>query len=65
MKVYNKTVIDWLLGQQQFCLTLEQICCPQPAALGNRSILRSNKTALSSNPVNNIYMYFEKKISLK
>ena len=23
MKVYNKTVIDWLLGQQQFCLILE------------------------------------------
>ena len=26
MKVYNKIVIDWLLGQQQFCLTLERIC---------------------------------------
>ena len=35
MKVYNKTVIDWLLGQQQVFLTLEQICCHQPAALGN------------------------------
>ena len=29
MKEYNKTVIDWLLWQQQFCLTLERICCPQ------------------------------------
>ena len=26
MKVYNKTVIDWLLEQQQFSLTLEWIC---------------------------------------
>ena len=31
MKVYNKTVIDWILGQQQFCLILELICCPLPA----------------------------------
>ena len=54
MPVYNKTVIDWLLGQQQFCLTLERICCPQPAASGNRSVLGSNKTAVvPSNPVNN------------
>ena len=45
MKVYNKPVIEWLLGQQQFCLTLERICC-------NRSLLGSNML-LSSNPVNN------------
>ena len=25
MKIYNKTVIDWLLEQQQFCSTLELI----------------------------------------
>ena len=25
MKIYNKTVTDWLLEQQQFCLTLERI----------------------------------------
>ena len=30
MKVYNKTVIDWLLRQQQFCLTRKRICCPMP-----------------------------------
>ena len=46
MKVYNKTVIEWLLGQQQFCLTLERISCLQPAASGNRSVLESNKTAI-------------------
>ena len=50
MMVYNKTVIDWLLGQQQFCLTLERICCPQPAALGNRSVLGSNETAVVLEP---------------
>ena len=50
MKVYSKTVIDWLLGQQQFCLTLERICCPKPAASGNRSVLGSNKTAVILEP---------------
>ena len=44
------TVIDWLLGQQQFCLTLERIGCPQPAASGNRSVLGSNKTAVVLEP---------------
>ena len=47
MKMYNKSVIDWLLGQQQFCLTFERIRCPQPAdASRNRSILGSNKTVI-------------------
>ena len=50
MKVYNKTVIDWLLGQQQFCLTLERICCSQPAGSGNISVLRSNKIAIVLKP---------------
>ena len=46
IKVYNITVIDWLLGKQQVCLTLERICCSQPAVSGNRSVLRSNKTVV-------------------
>ena len=50
MKVHNKTVIDWLFEQQQFCLTLERICCPQPAASGNRFILGSDKTAVVLEP---------------
>ena len=54
MKVYNKTVIDWLLGQQQFCLTDKGICCPQPAALGNRSFLGSNKIAVVLEPVKTV-----------
>ena len=50
MKVYNKTVIDWLLEQQQFCLTLQRIFCPQPAASGNISVLGPNKTAAVLEP---------------
>ena len=50
MPVYNKAVKDWLLGQQQFCLTLERIGCPQPTASGNRSVLGSNKTAVVLEP---------------
>ena len=46
MKVHNKTVIDRLLGQQQLCVTLDRIFCPQLAALGNRSDLEANKTAV-------------------
>ena len=49
MKVYNKTVIDRLLGHQQFCLTLEWICCGKPQAEGNRSVLRSNKLLYAIN----------------
>ena len=49
MKVYNKTVIDRLLGHQQFCLTLEWICCGNPQAEGNRSVLRSNKLLYAIN----------------
>ena len=40
------TVIDWVRGQQQFCLTRERICCPKPQAEGNRSVRGSNKTAV-------------------
>ena len=50
MKVYNKTVIYWVLGQPQFCLTLERICWSQPAASGNRSVLGSNKIAVVLEP---------------
>ena len=39
MKVYNKSVIDWFLGQQQYCLTLERICCSNPV---NNCILLIN-----------------------
>ena len=47
MMVYNKTVVDWLLGQRQLCLTLERTCCPKPQSSGQTKLL------LSSNPVNN------------
>ena len=50
MKVYNKTIRDWLLGQQQFYSTLKRTCYPQPAASGNRSVLGSNKTAVVLEP---------------
>ena len=40
------TVIDWVQGQQQFCLTRGRICCPKPQAEGNRSFRGSNKTAV-------------------
>ena len=50
MKVYNKTIMDWLLGQQQFCLILERNRCPQPATSGNGSHLGSNKTAVVLEP---------------
>ena len=40
------TVIDWVRGQQQFCLTRGRICCPKPQAEGNRSVRGSNKTAV-------------------
>ena len=32
MKVYSKAVIDWLLGQQQYCLTLKYICALDQSA---------------------------------
>ena len=50
MKVYNKTVIDWIPGQQQFCLTRERIYSPQTAASYNRSVLGSNKTTVVLEP---------------
>ena len=40
-----KKVIDWLLGEQQFCLTLER-----PSASGNRSVLGSNRTTVFLEP---------------
>ena len=46
MKVHNKTVIDCLRGQQQFCSTLDRIYRPQPATSGNRSDLELNKTVV-------------------
>ena len=47
--------MDWLLGQQQFCLMLERLCCPQPAALGKRSVLGLSKTAVVLEPGKEIY----------
>ena len=41
MKVFNKTVIDWVQGQQQF----NDPQTDQPAVVeGNRSVRVSNKT---------------------
>ena len=37
------TVIDWVRGQQQFCLTQERIFCPKPQAEGTRSVQGSTK----------------------
>ena len=55
MKVYNKTIIDWLLEQTQFCSILELICCPQHANLANKSILGSNETAVVFDPSQKLY----------
>ena len=46
LTVDNKIPISCKL----FCLTLERICSPQPAASGNRSVLGSNKTAVVLEP---------------
>ena len=42
MKMYNKTVKDWLFQQQHFN--------PQPTTTGNRFVLGSNKTAVVLEP---------------
>jgi hypothetical protein len=55
---YNKSVIDWFLEQQLFCLTRGLNCCPKDprtellpeAASGNSSVLGSNKTAVVLRP---------------
>ena len=44
IKVYNKSVIDWFLGQQQFSMPLERICCPTTRATDPS--VGSNKTAV-------------------
>ena len=46
MIVLIMTVIDWVRGQQQFCLTRGRIRCPKPQAEGNRSVLGSNQIAV-------------------
>ena len=38
-ELYNKTVIYWLLEQHQFGLTFERICCPQPKASGDKTLI--------------------------
>ena len=57
-KIRCETIIYWVRGKQQFCLTRERICCPKPQAEGNRSVRGSNKTKLllSSNPVYNCFI---------
>ena len=44
--IQQYTVIDWVRGQQQFCLTRGWICCPKPQAEGNRSVRVSIITAV-------------------
>ena len=36
MKVDNKTMIDWVHGQQHICLTLDRICCTKPQQICSR-----------------------------
>ena len=55
--VYNKTVIDWFLGQQQFCWPSNR-----PVALNLRlratySSFGQTNLMLSSNPVNNCKLF--------
>ena len=35
------TVIDWVRGQQQFCLTRGRICCTKPAAVASLTAQKS------------------------
>lgn len=51
MKVYNKSVADWFLGQQHFCLTLAQYVARSLRAADSFS--GRTKLLLSSNQANN------------
>ena len=67
MKVYSKTVIDWLLGQQQYCLTREQNCCQTKLLLSSDPvndciILHSNHTHCKHNKL--AYSLFKSQIDL-
>ena len=53
MKVYNKSVADWFLGQQHFCLTLEQYVACSLRLRAADSSSGQTKLLLSSNQANN------------
>ena len=53
MKVYNKTVIDWLFGQQQFSLTSNEFVAPSLRLRAKVPFSIKTTLLLSSNPFNN------------
>ena len=53
-ELLQDTVIDWVRGQRQFCLTLKQICYPQPQQAD--PVEGQIKLLLTLNPVYNCFI---------
>ena len=75
MICFEYTVIGWVRGQQQFCLTRGRICCPEDGSVARSRRLKAtdpfegqSKLLLSEKPVYNCfvihYHFFKNNYSL-